>query len=288
MITSTNVLEKAFSGFSDVDHSGDPDSFIKYLNQSNADEEVRRIKLQFIKLLDPQKGWHVLDIGCGVGHDAHVLARLVGGTGRVVGLDKSRALIREAQRRLHGVALPLEFQAGDAHHLDFPDNTFHGCLVSRTFMHLERPHKALAEIGRVLKPEGRLAAIEPDWDTLVMTTGNTAASRKIVKVLRRSVRQSGIAHQLPMLFRQAGFQVIAVRAITFMVRDYDVANEAWRVQANIEHARRLGMLSSIEARTLLRQLKQSSENGLFFGAATGFAVIGQKPEVKRLHDASRK
>ena len=288
MITSTNVLEKGFSGFSDVDRTGDQRSFIQYLDTSNADEEVQRIKRQFIKLLDLQKGWHVLDIGCGLGHDAQVLARLVGRTGRVVGLDKSQALIREARRRINGATLPLEFRAGDAHCLDFPDHTFHGCLVSRTFMHLEHPQKALAEIGRVLKQGGQLAALEPDWDTLVMTTGNEATSRRIVKILRQSVRQSGIAHKLPMLIRQAGFKAIAVEAGTFMVRDYDVANEAWRVQANIEHARRLGMLSSIEARTLLRQLKQSSENGLFFGAATGFAVIGQKPEVKRLHDASRK
>ena len=282
MITSTNVLEKAFSGFSDVDDSGNPRSFVQYLDTSNADEEVQRIKVQFVKLLDPQKGWHVLDIGCGLGHDTHLLARMVGRTGRVVGLDKSNTLIQEAQRRLNGATLPLEFRTGDAHCLDFPDHTFHGCLVSRTFMHLEHPQKALAEIGRVLKPG------EPDWDTLVMTTGNEATSRRIAKILRQSVSQSGIAHKLPMLFRQAGFQVIAVRAITFMVRDYDVANEAWRVQANIEHARKSGMLSNVEAQTLLRQLKQSSENGLFFGSATGFAVIGQKPEVKRLHDASRK
>jgi ubiquinone/menaquinone biosynthesis C-methylase UbiE len=276
MITSTNVLEKAFSGFSDVDHSGDPNSFIKYLDTSNVDEEVRHIKLQFIKLLDPQKGWHVLDIGCGLGHDTHVLAKMVGRTGRVVGLDKSTALIREARRRLHDVTLPLEFRAGDAHHLDFPDNTFHGCLVSRTFMHLEHPRKALAEIGRVLKPGGRLAALEPDWDTLVMTTGKTAITRKIVEILRQSMRQSGIAHKLPMLFQQAGFRVIAVQARTFMVRDYDIANEAWRIQANVENARKAGLLSSVEARNLLSHLRWSSQNGLFFGAATGFAVIGQK------------
>ena len=276
--STADLHEKAFSGFSDVDHSGDPRSFIQYLDTSNADEEVRRIKLQFIKLLDPQKGWKVLDIGCGLGHDTHLLTRLVSRTGRVVGLDKSNSLIREAQRRLHGVTLPLEFRTGDAHRLDFPDNTFHGCLVSRTFIHLEHPRKALAEIGRVLKPGGRVAALEPDWDTLVMTTGQTAASRKIVQILRHSMRQSGIAHKLPMLFRQAGFRGIAVHAGTFMVSDYAVANEAWRVQANIENARRSGMLSSVEARKLLCQLRWGSKTGLFFGAVTGFAVIGQKPE----------
>jgi ubiquinone/menaquinone biosynthesis C-methylase UbiE len=48
-------------------------------------------------------------------------------------------MIVEARKRAEGLNLPVEYQAGDAHHLDFADNTFGGCRAERVFMHVENP-----------------------------------------------------------------------------------------------------------------------------------------------------
>jgi SAM-dependent methyltransferase len=60
--------------------------------------------------LDLRAGERVLDVGCGSGDAARGLAALVGPGGRVVGVDRSETMIREARRRLAGRALPVAFQ----------------------------------------------------------------------------------------------------------------------------------------------------------------------------------
>jgi SAM-dependent methyltransferase len=161
--------------------------------------------------------------------------------------------------------------------MDFPDATFDGCLVASTFMHLENPCMAVNEIVRVLKPGGRLASIEPDWDTIVLATGNAAADTTIVRIIRKSVRHSGIAHRLPGYFRAAGLIDISVQAGTWVVTDYADANETWRVEASVKQAQRLGTLSSKEGTRLLKLLRRANIRGMFFGSSTGFAVVGTKP-----------
>ena len=52
-----------------------------------------------------QEGHHILDVGCGTGDDVLALARIVGETGRVVGIDNSETMIAEARQRAEGLDL---------------------------------------------------------------------------------------------------------------------------------------------------------------------------------------
>jgi SAM-dependent methyltransferase len=272
------INERALNGFSDVDRSDDPHSFITYLDKANSNEQVRLTKQWLITdFLKPLNGDHILDVGCGVGHDARRIGKLVGRSGRVVGVDRSKTMIREAQRRIRRQDFPLEFLEGDVHHLDFRDSTFDGCLVISTLMHLMHPRKALAEMVRVLKSGGRLAAFEPDWDTLVVATGDTGIDETIVNVVRRSVQHSGIGHRLPVYLRQAGLADIRVQAGALMVSDWASANDAWRLEANVNSAINNGTVSAGRLRKLLKHVVLCSSSGTFFGASTGFAAVGTKP-----------
>jgi ubiquinone/menaquinone biosynthesis C-methylase UbiE len=274
---ATSVSFEGSYGFSNVDLSQDPRSFITYLDSANTNDQMRFCKQQlFGRLLRPQKGEYLLDVGCGLGHDALTLSRLVGPKGRIVGVDRSMTMIGEAKRRAVGSYVGLEFLVCDVHYLEFANHTFDGCLVVNTLMHVEDPQVALAEIVRVLKPGGRLVALEPDWDTLVMFAGKPITSNGIVKILRRSVRHSGVGHHLPVLFKQVGLKDIVVETGTFMASDYALAANAWRIEANVEEARRAGVVSSIQSKKLLRELRLASENNRFFMASTGFAVFGRK------------
>jgi SAM-dependent methyltransferase len=207
------------------------------------------------------------------------LAKLVGRNGHIVGIDRSKTMIRAAQRRIQGQKCALEFHVCDAHHLKFPDNTFDACLAIGTLMFMENPSQVLTEVIRVLKPGGRLSTLESDWDSLVITAGNRAMTDTVTMIIRKSLRHSGIGHQLPVLFWQTGFKDIGVESGTLMLSDYALANESWRIEATLDEAREAGVISSAHVRRLLRQLKLASETGKFFGACTGFAVVGVKPTV---------
>jgi ubiquinone/menaquinone biosynthesis C-methylase UbiE len=90
----------------------------------------------------------VLDAGCATGQIAGELLRR---GYEVWGLDITEAMIRYAQAR-YG---PDRFGVGDIEQIAFPDNTFDTVVCLGVLGYLDRAERALHEIWRVLKPEGR-------------------------------------------------------------------------------------------------------------------------------------
>src|SRR6266508_3703719 len=68
-------------------------------------------------------GQRVLDVGCGTGYFARLLARAVGPDGLVVGIDPSPEMIAYARRKT-GRAGNAQFQVGTAEALDVPAEQF--------------------------------------------------------------------------------------------------------------------------------------------------------------------
>ncbi|KAF4548255.1 Methyltransferase-like protein 3 [Elsinoe fawcettii] len=110
----------------------------------------------------------ILDIGCGPGTITCDFARLAP-KGRVVGLDYSDSVIKEAQAeaRKRGIG-NIDFRAGDAHALPFEDDSFDIVHAHAVLIHLPQPLNAVKEMRRVCKPGGYVAAREPDWATCVI------------------------------------------------------------------------------------------------------------------------
>ena len=159
-------------GFQDVTRTTAPEFYIRFLDHVETHEDIHAYRGQMQPLLNAQEGEHILDVGCGVGHQVRTLAQLVGGTGRVVGVDISETLIAEARRRATGLNLPVEYQVGKACPLDFPGQTFNGCWSERVFMYLEDPQKALAEMIRVVRPGGRIVVQDLDVDSFIIDAPN--------------------------------------------------------------------------------------------------------------------
>jgi ubiquinone/menaquinone biosynthesis C-methylase UbiE len=108
-----------------------------------------------------QPGHRVLDVGCGTGYFAGLLARTVGPSGLVVGVDASSEMIEYASRH-RGHAGNCWFQLGTAESLSFPSDHF-DVVVSSLFMHhlpADLQVTALSEMWRVLHPGGTLLIAE--------------------------------------------------------------------------------------------------------------------------------
>jgi ubiquinone/menaquinone biosynthesis C-methylase UbiE len=76
-----------------------PAYYARHLDRISALERVRGYKRRTLELLAADTGQRVLDVGCGVGEEVRVLARLVGSSGQAVGVDASASLVAEARRR---------------------------------------------------------------------------------------------------------------------------------------------------------------------------------------------
>jgi demethylmenaquinone methyltransferase/2-methoxy-6-polyprenyl-1,4-benzoquinol methylase len=115
-----------------------------------------------LEALRPRPGATVLDLACGTGLNfSHIIER-IGPEGRIVGVDCTRAMLKQAQRRLarhgwDGVTL-LE---GDAASLPLASDSCDAVLCSYGMVIIPDYRRAIGEAVRDLKPGGRLVLLEP-------------------------------------------------------------------------------------------------------------------------------
>ena len=120
--------------------------------------QLKDLRRRTLQLADLQAGERALDVGCGTGTLAMDAQRRVGKTGFVAGIDPGARQIAYAQAKATRRNLPIEFRVGVIEQLPYPDQSF-DVVFSTLMMHHLPPvtkRQGLAEIARVLKPEGRL------------------------------------------------------------------------------------------------------------------------------------
>lgn len=107
-------------------------------------------------------GAAVLDVGCGTGTLALMAKEEVGEQGKVFGIDAAPEMIEVARQKSLQQNGDVNFQQAVIEALPFEDATFDVVLSSLMFHHLptDLKKKGLAEIYRVLKPNGRLLIVD--------------------------------------------------------------------------------------------------------------------------------
>lgn len=113
-----------------------------------------------LEALALERGEHVLDVGCGTGTTTMMLAERAGPRGSVTGIDISRPMLAHAQAR--AAITPeysIDFVEGDAQTKPLPLARFDAVYSRFGVMFFEDPAAAFANIGRAVKPGGRLAFV---------------------------------------------------------------------------------------------------------------------------------
>ena len=105
-----------------------------------------------------RRGERVLDLGSGSGTDAFCAAVLVGGSGRVVGIEITDAQLDKARRLAQRDGLDhVEFVEAHIEELPFEDASFDAVLSNGVVNLSPRKDRVFAEAARVLRVGGRLA-----------------------------------------------------------------------------------------------------------------------------------
>src|SRR5919197_5913832 len=120
-----------------------------------------RWRRAMIATIDAAPGDRVLDVATGTGLVARGLVERYGCV--VVGLDQSRDMLAGARRALAkrpDLAPRIELLQGEAEQLPFGDAEFDHLTFTYLLRYVDDPGATLAELGRVVKPGGRIAALE--------------------------------------------------------------------------------------------------------------------------------
>ncbi len=264
-------------GFGDVDGSGAADELVAYLRYVNDLSWVRASKARSLEALELGPGMRVLDAGSGVGFDACRFAERVGPGGYVVGIDASREMVARAERlRPPGLA-QLSFVNGDAAALDLPDGAFDAVHCERLLQVHPVPRRILAELVRVLRPGGRLVAVEPDWGTLALDPGEPEVVRRLAVQCAEGFCDGWTGRKLGRYLREAGLEAVRVEPATVVLHDLSTVLKAMNLGPFLEAAVGCGRIAPDEGDGLLEALRGADAAGTFLFAMTTFRAVGRRP-----------
>jgi SAM-dependent methyltransferase len=133
--------------------------------------QIRPLGLRALERLDVRPGECVLDVGCGGGETTAEIARRVGPSGRVIGVDISEPLAERARRATSD--LPhAEIRVADAQTAVFDAESFDGLFSRFGVMFFADSEAAFSNLRRAIRPGGRIAFVcwralmENPWMTL--------------------------------------------------------------------------------------------------------------------------
>ena len=218
----------------------------------------------------------VLEIGCGTGAVARVLARWPN-VGRAVGVDPSPVFLERARSLSRGIG-NLAFEQGDGRTLPLEAGAFDVAVVHTTISHVPSPERLLAEAFRVLRRGGWLAVFDGDYATATVAVSAGDRLEECVHAFREAfVHDSWIVRRLPQLLRQAGFEPMPTRSHGYVEAPESGYMLTW-IDRGAEALLQAGRLDRNAAEALKAEARKRSADGKWFGHIAFASVLGRKPQ----------
>ena len=208
------------------------------------------------------KGASALDVGCGAGPFTWLMAPLFS---KLAGLDVKEKQIAEARATAKSKGLDIDFRAGSAEAMPFPDDSFDAVVFSNSLHHIPGMDKALAEAARVVKPGGLVYAMEPVpagtfFEATRLVNDETAIRTEAWRALHRA---PGLTPDIERLYRaRRGFSSL----------------EEWR-DSQIAHDAQRGVLFEQHKAEIRRRFEGSAEREhgkLMFDTVSRVNVLRKK------------
>ncbi len=175
---------------------------------------------ELLERATPQPGERVLDVACGTGIVARMVAQRTNGQARVVGLDLSPAMLEVARSVSAREGVEIAWHEGSASALPFPDGAFDLVLAQQGLQFFPDKAAAMGEMYRVLAPGGR--ATTSTWTEIANNPFFEVFAGVIQKHLGAPALHIpfslGDQTTLRSLFVDAGFDAIEIERVRRTVR----------------------------------------------------------------------
>jgi arsenite methyltransferase len=154
-----------------------------------------------------KEGDTVIDLGSGAGNDCFIARKVVGETGKVIGIDFTPAMISKARENAEKLKFRnVEFRQGDIEDLPVTSNMA-DVIVSNCVLNLvPNKHKVFSEVYRALKPKGHFSISD------IVLIGEMADSWKQVAELYAGCVSGAIQKdEYLSIIQEAGFTNITLQ-----------------------------------------------------------------------------
>ena len=224
-------------------------------------------------------GRRLLDVGCGLGDAALLLAADLGSEGEIVGIDASAEMIAGARARAHLAPCGVRFTVGDALALTESEGSFDVVRSERTLQWLTDPEAAAAEMVRMLKPGGLLSLIDTDWSTFSLDVGDSELSQQVRDAMRIERRRpSNIGRRLGELATSLGLELIGHTSATQHWTSWNpdespAPDGCFSMSSLAENLVDAGQLGADDQERFVSTVHAAAREGRFAMTLTMFAVV---------------
>ena len=233
------------------------------------DEEIERLSLQH-RVWRPRAsdawrragfsvGQTLLDIGCGPGYASLDLAEIVGPSGKVVAIDRSRRFLDalDAAKRARNLANITTFEL-DLDEGELPAREADGTWSRWVFAFVKNPRALLNRVAASLKSGGSFVAHEYfDYSTWRVTP-RSEEFEEFVRIVTETWRESGgepdIGLSLPLWLEEAGFETKSLRPIIDVIPP---SNFVWQwpkafIDVGLKRLVDLGRMTQDQSQSVLK------------------------------------
>lgn len=254
------------------------DGLFAFLERVDGLPHVQAVKRRMTDLLGPKNGQHLLEVGCGMGHELRRLARLVAPDGSVLGIDMNHAMIDEARRRTADLGGAVRCQLGDVQQLELGDDAVDGIRTERVLMYVRDQQRAVSELARVVKPGGCVVVFELDYGATLVDLPDQGTARQVLDILGDTVAHRWMGRALARTFHRAGLREIITEPLPIMLPPgihHQLVGPA--LIAAVE----AGTLGADAYRHWLAAARDAERGGYHNDTFVGMVVAARKPQLSQ-------
>jgi len=248
------------------------------LERMYSSPQVVAQRAKFRELLAARPGETGLDVGCGLAHLSIELARDVAPGGRIVALDNSGHMVGEAAARVAaaGLADAVTVRQGDATALDLPDASVDFVVAAQVYSYVPDVPRAVAEAARVLRPGGRLAVLETDWDLCTYESADPVLARRMLDARAQHFAHPHLPRQLHRLMHAAGLRLSGCEAVPIVETRYDPDSFGAGMLPVLRSAAVRSGLDAAAVDQWTADIQSRTADGEYFFATVRFVFVAQK------------